>query len=60
LIKASEDHQRSILCPTTFAVMATLHGQAFVARLQATLAEIGPLLKRSLVRMPPSYSGFIA
>lgn len=43
-----------------FAVSEALYkDKAFVARLQAALAEVGPLLKTQPALMPPSYTGFI-
>lgn len=43
-----------------FAVSELLYrDKAFVTRLQAALAEVGPLLKTQPGLMPPSYTGFV-
>ncbi len=64
LIKAERSvviWQSAPLPNDAFAVSATLHKDAaFVARLQAALAEIGPLLASQPTLLPRSYTGFVA
>lgn len=44
-----------------FAVSEALfQDKAFVARLQAALAEVGPLLKSQPALLPPHYTGFVS
>lgn len=63
LIKAERSKiiwQSDPLPNDAFAVSEALHkDKAFVALLQAALAEVGPLLKTQPGLMPPSYTGFI-
>jgi len=64
LIKAERSRiiwQSDPLPNDAFAVSAALFkDKAFVARLQAALAEVGPLLKTQPGLMPPSYTGFVS
>jgi len=39
---------------------ALFQDKAFVRRLQAALAEVGPLLKSQAALLPPNYTGFVA
>jgi phosphonate transport system substrate-binding protein len=64
LIKAERSKiiwQSDPLPNDAFAVSKALYqDKAFVARLQAALAEVGPLLKTQSNLLPPSYTGFIS
>lgn len=63
LIKAERSKiiwQSDPLPNDAFAVSEALYkDKAFVARLQAALAEVGPLLKTQPNLLPPNYTGFI-
>lgn len=63
LIKAGQSKiiwQSAPLPNDAFAVSATLaNDKALVTRLQAILAEIGPLLKARPELLPPHYTGFV-
>lgn len=64
LIKADRSRviwQSDPLPNDAFAVSETLFkDKALVARLQAALAEVGPLLKSQPQLLPPRYTGFVA
>ncbi|MDP3083836.1 MAG: phosphate/phosphite/phosphonate ABC transporter substrate-binding protein [Rubrivivax sp.] len=64
LIKAERSKiiwQSAPLPNDAFAVSARLFkDKAFVARLQAALAEVGPLLKTRPDLLPPHYTGFVS
>lgn len=64
LIKAERSRiiwQSEPLPNDAFAVSAALHqDKAFVAKLQAALAEVGDLLKAQPALLPPHYTGFVS